>query len=171
MAKGKKKLDSKAYAQQKRHRRKWLTFVRMCRYGINNFSRNDWLTVAATAVMTITLFVIFISLTSRNILIDTANQIRDKVSMSVYLKTDTPADQVNAISDGISNLSSVISVDIKSPDDARSQFVQDNKDDEAALDALKESTNLFPYTINGKVKDINNTTELQHFVDTNDLVK
>ena len=51
MAKGKKKLDSKSYAQQKRHRRQWTTFMRMCRYGINNFTRNAWLTIAATAIM------------------------------------------------------------------------------------------------------------------------
>ena len=41
----------RALTQTKQTRRKWLTFVRMCRYGINNFSRNLWLTIAATAVI------------------------------------------------------------------------------------------------------------------------
>ena len=45
--------NTKAFSQQKRHRRQWLTFMRMLRYGANNFTRNAWLTIAATAVMTI----------------------------------------------------------------------------------------------------------------------
>ena len=84
MAKGKRKLDAKAFAQQKRHRRQWVTFIRMCRYGVNNFSRNAWLTVAATAVMTITLFIIFTSVVSRQVLVDTLAVFRDNVTMAIY---------------------------------------------------------------------------------------
>ena len=64
-----KKLDSRGFAQSKRTRRQWLTFMRMCRYGINNFSRNAWLSLAATAVMTITLLVIFTTFMARTALV------------------------------------------------------------------------------------------------------
>lgn len=89
----KRKLDAKAFSQQKRKRRQWLTFVRMCRYGVNNFSRNAWLTIAATAVMTITLLIIFVTLSARQVLVDTVDQIKDKVDMSIYVKTDTTNEQ------------------------------------------------------------------------------
>ena len=56
----KKKIPAKEFALQKRKRRQWITFVRMCRYGVHNFSRNAWLTAAATAMMTLTLFVIMV---------------------------------------------------------------------------------------------------------------
>lgn len=167
MAKGKKKLDSKSYAQQKRHRRQWTTFMRMCRYGINNFTRNAWLTVAATAVMTITLFVIFTSVVSRNVLIDTLTSLRDDVNMSVYLKTETTPDNVKKVVADLRKESSVLKVDTITPEQARDQYIQDNKTDAQSLEILKEATNKFPWTLSIKVQDINNTTQLADFVKTN----
>ena len=171
MAKGKKKLDSKSYAQQKRNRRKWVTFMRMLRYGVNNFSRNAWLTVAATAVMTITLFIVFTSVVSRNILIDTLSNVRDTVQMSIYLKTDTSSGDAQEVNGDVQKLPSVLNTTVISPADARSQFISDNKDSADSLDAIKEASNLFPWTINIKVKDINNTSQLSNYIASNDFVK
>ncbi|MEO6110129.1 MAG: permease-like cell division protein FtsX [Candidatus Saccharimonadales bacterium] len=170
MAKGKKKLDSKSFAQQKRHRRQWVTFMRMLRYGVNNFTRNAWLTIAATAVMTITLFVIFTSFTARNVLIDTLTDVRDKVQMSIYLKTDTPGEDVTKVVSDVSKLPSVQSVNTISPDDARKKFIDQNKD-QGSLNAIKEATNSFPWTLSIKVKDINDTTQLASFVNDNTYAK
>ena len=74
---------------QKRRRRQWLTFLRMVRYGINNFSRNAWLTIAATAVMTITLLIFFATMAAQNVLRDSVDEISNKVDMSIYLKSGT----------------------------------------------------------------------------------
>lgn len=167
MAKNKKKVDS----QQKRHRRQWITFMRMCRYGINNFTRNAWLTLAATAVMTITLLVVFVSVIAHNVLVDTVDQLRDKVSMSIYLKTDTTQDDVDKVVGEVKKLSSVVSVDTRSPDQARQAFIDQNKTDTNTLDAVKEATNKFPWTLNIKVVDINNTTQLANLVQNNATVK
>lgn len=166
-----KKHDSKSYAQQKRHRRKWLTFMRMCRYGINNFSRNAWLTVAATGVMTITLFVIFVSVAARNTLQDTVTEIRDKVNMSIYLKTDTPDSDVKQITKDLKQLSSVVSVNYISSAQARASFAESNASNNATLNAINQATNEFPGTLSIKVQDINNTSQLSNFVNTNALVK
>jgi cell division transport system permease protein len=136
MAKGKKKLDSKSYAQQKRHRRQWTTFMRMCRYGINNFTRNAWLTIAATAVMTITLFVIFTSVVSRNVLIDTLTNLRDNVSMSIYLKTETTQADADKISSDLKKESSVLAVTVVSPEQARDKYIDENKLDPQSLEVL-----------------------------------
>src|SRR3954463_8948712 len=106
----KRKLDAKAFAHQKRKRRQWITFLRMCRYGVNNFSRNAWLTIAATAVMTITLLIIFMTLVARQVLVDTVDEIKSKVDMSIYVKTDTTDDQAQAIKKAIEKLSSVKTV-------------------------------------------------------------
>jgi cell division transport system permease protein len=167
----KRKLDSKAFAKQKQGRRKWLTFIRMCRYGVNNFSRNAWLTIAATAVMTITLLIIFTAVTARSVLVTTIDQVRDQVDMSIYLKTDTSQDDVNTLTTQIKELSSVKSVNFISPAQARTQFANDNKYDINILNALNQATNKFPATLKIKIRDINNTTQLQDFVKTNDLVK
>lgn len=166
MAKGKKKLDSKTYAQQKRHRRQWTTFMRMCRYGINNFTRNAWLTVAATAVMTITLFVIFTSVVSRNVLVDTLANLRNDVSMSVYLKTETTPQDAAKIAGELRKESSVVGVTVSTPDQARDAYIHDNKNDAQSLEVLEQATNKFPWTLSVKVQDINNTTQLADFVKT-----
>jgi cell division transport system permease protein len=166
-----KKQTAKGLARQKLNRRKWLTFFRMCRYGVNNFSRNAWLTIAATAVMTITLLIIFTAVASHLILGDTISQLRDKVDMSIYLKTDTTDAQANAVKAELLNLKSVRTVTYVNSADARKQIADIHKNDVAYLDALNEATNANPGILHVNIKDINNTSELSHFVDTNELVK
>lgn len=166
-----KKLDSKAFAKQKQTRRKWITFVRMCRYGVNNFSRNAWLTIAATAVMTITLLIIFVAVASRSVLVETVGQLRDKVDMSIYLKTDTTDAQADVISAEVKKLSSVRSVTYVSAEEARMIIAEDNKNDVKYLEALKEATNKNPAILRIIVNDINDTSQLSEFVKTNALIK
>ncbi len=170
MAKGKKKVDSKTLSQQKRHRRQWITFLRMCRYGVNNFTRNAWLTVAATAVMTITLLVVFVSVVSHNILTDTVDQLKDKVNMSIYLKTDASQDDVDAAARAVQDLSSVSVVTIRSPEQARDAFIEQNKGDMNTIEAVKEATNKFPWTLSVKVIDINDTSQLATIVKDNPAI-
>ena len=167
----KRKLDSKAFARQKQSRRKWLTFVRMCRYGINNFSRNAWLTIAATAVMTITLLIIFTAVAARSVLVETVGQLRDKVDMSIYVKTETTDDEANAIIAELQKLPSVRSVTYISAAAGRELIAQENKNDVDYLEALKEATNKNPGVLRVIVEDINDTSELSTFVDTNALLQ
>lgn len=162
---------AKAFSQQKRKRRQWITFVRMCRYGINNFSRNAWLSIAATAVMTITLLVVFMTLAARNVLVDTVGDIRDKVDVSVYVKTDIRDADVEKIQTGLESLSSVETVDYMSPEEARDDFARDNKSNADILNAVNEATNEFPGRFRIKPVDINNTDELRSFVENDAIVK
>lgn len=171
MAKGKKKLDSKSYAQQKRHRRQWTTFMRMCRYGVNNFTRNAWLTVAATAIMTITLLVVFTSVVSRNVLIDTVTDLRDNVTMSMYLKTETTASDAAKVAEDLRMESSVLNVGVVSPEDARKYYIEQNKSDAQSIEILQQASNKFPWTLNIRVKDINDTTQLVNFAKSNETFK
>ena len=167
----KKKLDSKAFASQKRNRRKMLTFARVIRYGIDSFIRNSWLSVAATAVMTITLLIIFTAFVTQNILTDTIGSLRDKVDMSIYLKTDTTDEVGSQLKSELLELSSVKSATYCSAECARTQFAKDNSTDASALAALNEATNKNPATLRVVIKDINDTSQLQKFVDTNSLLK
>jgi cell division transport system permease protein len=159
----------RALTQGRKSRRKWLTFVRMCRYGVNNFSRNMWLTIAATAVMTITLLIIFMTLVARQVLVDTVDTIKQKVDMSIYVKTETTDDQAAGIKTEIEKLSSVKKVVYISPAEAREQFAKENASDAQTLDALNEATNKLPGTFRVTIADINNPSELDNFVKNNEL--
>ena len=171
MAKNKKKVDSKTISQQKRHRRQWITFLRMCRYGVNNFTRNAWLTIAATAVMTITLFVVFASVVMPNVITHTLSTVRDSVSMSIYLKTETTQQQVEEVITEVEKLDSVTKVVAQTPEQAREDFVEQNRTDVGTLDAVKEATNKFPWTVKINLVDINNTSQLATLVKDNEVVK
>jgi cell division transport system permease protein len=167
----KSKTNTKALAQSKRHRRTWLTFWRMVKYGVANFSRNTWLTIAATAVMTITLLIIFVTVVSRQVLVDSVTDLQRKVDMSIYLKGDTPDAQANRIADSLRGLSNVEQVTYISSTQARSDFAEQNKSDPKLLEALNNATNKFFGTLRIGLKNINDTTQLDEFVKTDVTVK
>lgn len=167
----KRKLDAKTFAQQKRKKRQWITFVRMVRYGVNNFSRNAWLTVAATAVMTITLLIMFMTFVAQSVLGDTVSNLRDNVDMSIYLKTSTKPEDAKKIVDDIRKLPSVTRVGYISSEQARKDFAATNTDNKSALEALNQATNSFPAVIRVNVENINDPAELKRYVDSSKLVQ
>lgn len=166
----KKKPSTKVLAQQKQKRRRLVTFIRMCRYGINNFSRNAWLTVAATAVMTITLLIIFATIATHSILNDTIGDLRDKVDMSIYLQTETTDKEGGELVSEVHHLESVRSASFVSAEQVREDQVQSNRYDNPVLEAIKEANNKNPAILKVVVEDINDTSELRDFVDNNELV-
>ncbi len=168
----KSKQNTKALAQSKRVRRQWLTFLRMVRYGLNNFSRNAWLTIAATAVMTITLMIIFVTVAARQVLTDSVTELQKKVDMSIYLNGDTPNDQADKIADSLRKLSNVQVVAYISPAQARESFAEDHKNDTKSLEALNNADSSYFFgTLRIGLKNINDTSQLDQFVSSNDLLK
>lgn len=166
-----RKDTARALMQQKRRRRQWLTFVRMCHYGVNNFSRNAWLTVAATLVMTITLLIVFTTFVAQRSLADTAQAINKDIDRSIYLRPDVSEERAQPVLVSLRRLSNVESVRFISTEEAKEQFAKANKDDEAKLHALKEATNLLPATIRITLHDNNDTSQLIDFVNTNSALK
>jgi cell division transport system permease protein len=163
--------NSQVLQGQKRRRRQWLTFIRMIRYGINNFSRNAWLTVAATAVMTITLVIFFATMAAQKILADSVDIISNKVDMSIYLKANTTAETARPVIDALQKLSNVKSVQFISSEDARALNAEKSKNDNDVLDAINEATNKLPATLRVSLKNINDTSELDTFVTSNTELK
>lgn len=168
---GKNKQNTKALAQSRRHRRKWLAFLRMIRYGVNNFSRNAWLTIAATAVMTITLLIVFVTVAARQVLLDSVAEMQKKVDMSIYLKGDTSDKDADTIASSLRALSNVDQVTYISAAQARTDFAEKNKANPYTLEALNNATNKFFGTMRVTLKNINDTSQLDTFIKTNDVVK
>ena len=96
--------------QNKKLKRRWLTWLRMARYGANNFTRNAWLTTAATAVMTITLIIVLITVVAQGVLRSTVDDLRKKVDFSIYLKNDITDSEVKSLETKLKNLDEVTSV-------------------------------------------------------------
>jgi len=163
--------NARALAQQKKVRRQWITFLRMCRYGVSNFSRNAWLTVAATAVMVITLLIIFVTVAAQNVLTHTMSQISSNVDMSIYLKGDTPDSEANKIADHLRGLSNVTKVTYSNANQNRKDFAEQNKNDPNTLGALGVATNQFFGTLRISLRDINDTSELDAFIKNDASIK
>ena len=164
---GKPKPNTKVLQTKKRQRRQWITFMRMIRYGVNNFTRNAWLTVAATAVMTITLMIIFVTVVAGSVLNDSIKEMTRKIDMSLYVKTDISEVDVDLIKSGIEDLTNTESVSYISPEQGKSELAQDSRADDTALDAITEATNRIPGTFRVQLHDIENTSELEDFVNNN----
>ena len=149
---------------------------RVVRYGVKSFRRNDWLSVAAIIVMTITLVVISATLLTTHVMSSAMDVVKQQVDMSVYLKRDTSQKEVDKISHDIAKLDSVEGVKVIKPSEAShlttKKIIDENQiTDKELIKALKEVPNVIPWTLNIKIKDLNQPTELEHFVYTDPLTK
>lgn len=166
-----KKQNSKVVMEQKRRRRAMLTFWRIVKYGISSFMRNAWLSVAATAVMTITLLIIFSSFVAGSVLNTTVGEIKDKVDMSIYLKKGVSQENIEKIRVSLSNLKTVKEVNFIDAQKARENFAAKNAEIEGISEALGESSDEFFGTFNVKLVDISETEELKKHVEGTDFIK
>ncbi len=166
----KNKTNARSFGAR-RHRRQWLTFLRMCRYGVNNFTRNAWLTVAATAVMTITLLIVFVTVVAQNVLADTTTTVGKRIERSIYLKTGTTEQQAKSILTDLRGLSNVESVNFISTEEGRADFAVKNKSSAGTLSALNEAANKIPATVRIVLKNVNDTSQLVDYVNTSKSLK
>ena len=74
---------------------------RIIKYGTSGFARNIWLSAAATAVMTITLVISFITIVASAILTNTAEVMREKIDITIYFKPNTSSEQLKLLEDAI----------------------------------------------------------------------
>lgn len=159
-------------SQNKKLRRRWLTWVRMARYGANNFSRNIWLTTAATAVMAITLVIIFTTVMARSVLVSTVDELRQKVDYSIYLKSevkDSDVKKARAKIEGLPNVNSVRYIDTET---ARQTYIEQNKPSAEELQAISElKTNPFFPSLRVVIKDPSKTSELATLVENDNDVR
>lgn len=156
---------------QKQRRRRMLSFARVFKYGVSNFSRNIWLTVAATAVMTVTLLIVLMTLVSNNILTETVSFVSKRVDMSMYIRSDAPEAKIQELRQRVAKLDNVASVRYISADEARAQQAEQNKKDIDTLEAIKEASNKMAATLRINLVDINDTTSLNAFVEQDELYK
>lgn len=145
--------------KNKTMRRKWITFLRICRYGLSNFSRNAWLSMAATVVMVVTLTVVITTFTAHTVFNDTLAGIRSKIDVSVYLADKITDQQRQELIDAIKAVPIVTDIQYVSKDQAREIFKQSNKDYFNQLEALGELGDINPFPASLKVKT-NDTDKL-----------
>lgn len=160
--------------QNKKLRRRWLTWLRMARYGANNFTRNAWLTTAATAVMTITLIIVLVTVVAQGVLRSTVDDLRKKVDFSIYLKNDITHDEVTSLTKKLKSLEEVTAVRYIDVDEAKDSYIKANKPSTEQLQAISElPANLNPFipSLRVAIDNPDNVTALAKIVSNDQQFK
>jgi cell division transport system permease protein len=117
---------------------KTISILRVIKFGLKNFGRNIWLSLATTFVMMLTLLTIS-SLLILNILGKTTlNSIKEKIDISVYLKPAVQEEDINEVKNGLMSLAEVKSIDFISKEDALESFKKKHGDNPLILSSIEE---------------------------------
>lgn len=146
-------------------KRKLITFYRVIRTGCINFVRNFSLSVAATAVMVVTLTIVLFSLIANATFNHTIEDINKKIDISVYLKDSVTEGQRNQLIKQLNGLDNVKSIDYFSKDQVLEQYREDNKDNVDLLLAISEADNPLPATIKIKPVDPLKNDEIKNILE------
>lgn len=146
---------------------------RIIKYGTKGFARNIWLSTAATAVMAITLIILFVTVVASVILTSTAETMRDKIDITIYLKPNTSAGVLSELTEVISADKNIKSVVTSTSEEEYEKFVKENADSKEILDVLDEEMRALMIskmqaTMRIKVYDVDNLDSIKNLVETNE---
>lgn len=144
-------------------RRTFLTWTRVVRYGLRNFTRNAWLTIAATAVMVITLLIIFITGIASSVLNETIESQKAKMDLSFYIKHDANEDTLRQLAGKLRVQPNVVSVKTSTSDEEYEKASQDNADAWSLVVGEGVDPSL-PAVIHVKLEDMNKRGDIEKFV-------
>lgn len=145
-------------------KRKLVTFSRVIKTGIVNFVRNAWLAIAAIAVMVVTLTIVLFSVLTSTTFNHTIDQIREKIDISVYLKDEVTPEQRDKLLADLSAQPNIQNLNYLSKDDALGRYKEQNANNPDLLNAISQTENPLPATIQLKPRDLNKIQEIKDFL-------
>lgn len=147
--------------------------TRVLKYGAASFTRNIWLSIAATLVMTVTLIILMITVFASMILTATADTMRQKIDITVFFSPGTPQSTLNSMAEIMKGDPNVQSVEVADSLTEYKIFLDDNADNAELLAALEDETmyelmlNTMQATMRIKVLDPNNLDGVRDIVENN----
>ena len=151
--------------QKRDLRHKLITFNRILKTAGQNFIRNAWLSIAAIAVMVITLSIILFSYIASVTFNKTVQEITDKIDISVYLKDDVSEERRNQLIEDVKKIENVKSVVFISKDEALEEYKDANKDNVDLLLAISQTDNPLPASLRIKPRDPNRIPEIRDYLE------
>jgi len=155
------------------HHHRMRTNARVLKYGAKSFVRNTWLSVAAIAIMCVTLIVLSATVIATHAMSTVIGKIEQQVDMSIYLKQGTTQEQIDQVVTKMSQLETVVEVTSTSPAEANAAAIEkilartrdlSPKEKETYRQNLLEAPNKLPWTLNVKLSNLDDTNELEDFV-------
>lgn len=150
------------------------TSGRVVKYGTKGFARNIWLSTAATVVMSITLIILFVTIAASAVLANTAQMMRDKIDITIYLKPNTDEETLTALADRITEDPNIKSVVISSSAQEYEKFIAENAESDDILNVLDDEMqelmiSKMQATMRIKVYDVSNLNSIREMVATDEL--
>jgi cell division transport system permease protein len=149
-------------------KRRLITFERIIKTGLINFVRNITLSVAATAVMVVTLTIVLFSVIANATFNHTIAQINEKIDISVYLKDTVTDEQRETLIKQLKSLQNVKDIKYVSKDEALEQYRIENQDNLDLLLAISQTDNPLPATLQIKPKDPGQVNEIRSVIESKD---
>ncbi len=150
---------------------------RIVKYGAIGFTRNIWLSIAATLVMTVTLLILFITVIASAVLNATADSIREKIDITVFFKPGTSQEVLADISETLKANDNVKEVNFSTTEEEYQKSLDLYADDENLMTTLSDENmkNLMlqsmQSTMRIKVIDTNNIDDIKNLVETDEEIQ
>lgn len=150
---------------------------RIIKYGTIGFARNIWLSFASTAVTVITLVILFATIVASVILANTAESMREKIDITIYLKPKTSEEVLVDLTEIIKTDSNIKTVETSTSEEEYEKFVKENENSSDVMAILEDEEMLnimiskMQSTMHIKVYDIDNLDSIKELVATNATFK
>lgn len=144
---------------------------RIVKYGAASFTRNIWLSIAATLVMTVTLVILMITVGASLILNATAETMREKIDITIFFTPGTNQDTLINMANIMAAEPNVRTVEVADSQTEYNDFINDNKDNAELIAALEDPDmynlmlNTMQATMRVKVDDPNNLDGVKYVVE------
>jgi len=145
--------------------RKAITLERIFKNGAINFWRNIWLSIAAIAMMVITLTILLFAVIANATFTHTINDITSHIDVSVYLKDTVTEQQKDNLIAQLKKVDNVKAVEYVSKAEALKTYEAQNANNPDLLAAITQTDNPLPSSLNVKPVDANNLQAIKDFLD------
>jgi cell division transport system permease protein len=166
-----KQVSKKSLRTMRKNRKRHIVRekVRVVKYGTKGFSRNIWLSMAATVVMAITLIILFVTVVASVILTNTAQLMKDKIDITIYFKPGLTEETLDSLTEMMESNDNVKSIEVSSSEQEYEKLLEENKDKynlanlfDGDQDVLMDELNS---TMRIKVYDIDNLDSVKAIVE------
>lgn len=140
--------------------RKLLILWRIAASGTRNFFRNAWLSIAATAVMVVTLTIMLSAVVFNMALGSTLDQITEQIDIAVFFEDDAVLEDIKKLDNRLQELENVTKTHYVSKEEALERYQKDNEGNEEVLEAINEEDNPLPRSIEIQVKELQKVDEI-----------
>ncbi|MBO4812849.1 permease-like cell division protein FtsX [Candidatus Saccharibacteria bacterium] len=162
--------------QRTRKKHPLRTQARIAKYGAKGFGRNIWLSTAATAVMSITLIILFVTVVASVILTNTAEMMKDKIDITIYLKPGVASQQLEVLKGMVASDPNVKSVEASNSEEEYEKFLKENEGSDEVISVLDEDMRKMMIskmqgTIRIKVYNVDDLSSIKKIVEEDEEFK